>query len=55
MGPLHQDKARRWVADGGDGLQVWRMAVNILNKHSRRADKMWFSSFGVRRGADNSP
>jgi hypothetical protein len=24
--------ARPRVADGGDGLQIWRVAVNILNK-----------------------
>jgi hypothetical protein len=27
------------VAGGGDGLQVWRVAANILNKQSRTADK----------------
>jgi hypothetical protein len=27
------------VADGGDGLQIWRAAVNILNKYSRTTDK----------------
>jgi hypothetical protein len=26
------------VADGGDGLQVWRVAANILNKQSQKAD-----------------
>jgi hypothetical protein len=24
--------ARRWVVDGGDGLQMWRVAGNVLNK-----------------------
>jgi hypothetical protein len=24
--------ARPRVADGGDGLQIWRVAANILNK-----------------------
>ena len=33
---------------------VWRVAANILNKQSRRADKGWSSSLGVGRGADNS-
>jgi hypothetical protein len=28
--------------------------VNILNKQSRTADKGWFSSLGVGRGANNS-
>jgi hypothetical protein len=30
---------------------VWRVAVNILNKQLRIADKSWFSSLGVGRGA----
>jgi hypothetical protein len=32
------------VADGGDGLQIWELAVNILNKQLLSADKEWFSS-----------
>jgi hypothetical protein len=35
------------VADGGDVLQIWRVAVNILNKQLRTADKGWSSSLGV--------
>jgi hypothetical protein len=31
--------ARRQVADGGEGLQIWRLAANILNKQSRTTDK----------------
>jgi hypothetical protein len=27
------------VADGGDGLQIWRGAVKLLNKNSLRDDK----------------
>jgi len=27
------------IADGGDNLQIWRVAANILNKQSRTADK----------------
>jgi hypothetical protein len=27
------------VADGGEGLQIWRVAANILNKQSLTADK----------------
>jgi hypothetical protein len=34
--------ARIQVADGGDGLQAWKVATNILNK--RIADKGWASS-----------
>jgi hypothetical protein len=46
--------ARPQVADGGDALQVWRVAVNILNKQSQTADNGWASSLGVGRGSNNS-
>jgi len=39
VGPCHHDMARPQVVDGGDGLQIWRVAVNILNKQLRSADK----------------
>jgi hypothetical protein len=52
--PCHHGMARPQVADGGDGLQFWRLAANILNKQSRTADKGWSSSLGVGRGANNS-
>jgi hypothetical protein len=52
--PSHNDVARPQVAGGGDALQFWRVAANILNKQSRTADKGWFSSLGVGRGANNS-
>jgi hypothetical protein len=29
--PCHNDMARPQVADGGDGLQIWRVAAIILN------------------------
>jgi hypothetical protein len=32
------------VADRGDGLQIWTVAANILNKQSRTADRGWPSS-----------
>jgi hypothetical protein len=53
--PHHDGMARPQVADGGDTLQVWRVAANILNKQSQTTDKGWPSSLGVGRGADNSP
>jgi hypothetical protein len=31
---------RHQVADGGDGLQIRRVGENILNNHSRSADRM---------------
>jgi hypothetical protein len=36
--PCHHGMAHPQVADGGDGLQIWRVAVNILNKLLRTAD-----------------
>jgi hypothetical protein len=38
--------ARPQLADGGDGLQLWRVAVNILNKQWRAADKGWSYNLG---------
>jgi hypothetical protein len=35
------------VSSGGDGLQIWRVAANILNKQSRGTDKGWSSGLGV--------
>ena len=32
---------------------IWRIAANILNKQSRAADKGWYSSLEVGRGAKN--
>jgi hypothetical protein len=52
--PCHHGMARPQVADGGNGLQLWRVAANILNKQSRTADKGWSSRLGVGRGANNS-
>jgi len=42
------------IVDGGDGLQMWWVAANIVNKQSRTADKGWYSSFGVGL-RDNDP
>jgi hypothetical protein len=53
--PCQHGMARPQVADTEDGLQIWRVAENILNKQSRAADKGWCSSFGVGHGANNSP
>ena len=35
------------ICEWRNGLQVWRVAANILNKQSRTADKGWLSKFGV--------
>jgi hypothetical protein len=53
--PCHHGMACLQIADGGDTLQFWRVAANILNKQWRTADKGSSSSLGVGRGANNSP
>jgi hypothetical protein len=52
--PCHHGMSHPAVANGGDGLQVWRVAANILNKQSRTSDKGWSSSLGVGHEAKNS-
>jgi hypothetical protein len=42
------------VVDGGDGLQMWRAAANILNKQPRKANKGWSSSWGLGVGMTTS-
>jgi hypothetical protein len=32
---------------GGDDLQIWRLATNILNKESRTVDKRKFITIGL--------
>jgi hypothetical protein len=51
----HHGMARPRVADRGDGLQIWRVAVNMLNKQSRTADSGWSSSLEVGWWANNPP
>jgi hypothetical protein len=36
-----------------NGLQLWGLAANILNKQLRTNDKGWSSSLGVGRGVNN--
>jgi len=43
------------VADGGNSLQIQRVAENILDKQSQTADKRWSSSLGVWWEGNNSP
>jgi hypothetical protein len=52
--PCHHGLVHPWVSDGGDGFQIWKVAVSILNKQSRTADKSWSSSLEVGHGADKS-
>ena len=46
--------SRRQVVVGRNGLQIWRLAANILNKQSQAANKGWSSRYVVARGAKNS-
>jgi hypothetical protein len=55
LAPCHNSMARPHVVDGGDGLQIWRVAANILNKQSRTPDKGWSSSSGLGVGLINPP
>jgi hypothetical protein len=50
----HNGMAHPQIADAGDGLQIRRVAANILKKQSRTAGKGWASSLGVGCGANNS-
>jgi hypothetical protein len=43
-----------WVTDGEDGLQMLRVAENILNKQVLMAGRGWSCSLGVGCGANNS-
>jgi len=51
--PRHHGMARLRAPDGGDGLQIRRVAENILSKYSRTADKGQSSSLGIGRRANN--
>jgi hypothetical protein len=53
--PCHHGMARPHVADGGDVLQILRVASKILNKHSRTADKGWPYILGVGSEATTPP
>jgi len=42
--------ARPRVTNGGDGLQIWMVAVKSLNKQSQTAESGCSSGLGDRRG-----
>jgi hypothetical protein len=50
----HHGMARPQVANESDGLQIWRVVANILNKQPRVADEGFASVLGVERGDLNS-
>jgi hypothetical protein len=39
-----------WVVDRGNSLQIWGIAMNILNQQLQTVDKRWFFSLRVRPG-----
>jgi len=41
VGPCHHGTTRPRVADGGDGLQIWKVVANMLDEKARTADKGW--------------
>jgi hypothetical protein len=47
--PGHHGRTRPQDVDG-EGLLIWRVAANILNKQSRAADKGWSSSLWLGGG-----
>jgi hypothetical protein len=47
MGSLSPWHGSPHVSDGGDSLQMCRIAANILNKQSQTASRRWCSSLGV--------
>jgi hypothetical protein len=48
--PCHSGVARRKIAFGGDDVEVWRLAANVLNKQQRTRRKLWCFGLGVGRG-----
>jgi hypothetical protein len=52
--PCHHGTARPQVADEGAGLQIRRVAANILSKQSQTAGNGWASDVGFGRGTNNS-
>jgi len=54
VGLCHHGMVRHQDADRGDGLQIWRIAANILNKQWWTADKGLSPILGVRLGFNSS-
>jgi hypothetical protein len=52
-GSLSSQHGESSVCGWREGLQIWRVAANILNKLPRTAGKGWSTSLGMGRGAKN--
>jgi hypothetical protein len=51
--PFHRSMACLQFMDGGGGLHIRRVPVNVLNKQLCTANREWPSSLRVRQGANN--
>jgi hypothetical protein len=52
--PCHHSMVRPQVADGQNGLQLWRVASNTLNKQWRTADEGCPLAWGLGMGLTTS-
>ena len=52
--PSHHGLALFQVGDGGDSVQVWSVAANMLHVTSMMVGRGWSSSVAVGRGNKNS-
>jgi hypothetical protein len=52
---FHYGMARPHVADGGDGLQIFREAVIIFNNQSRTANREWLDRLEGWEWTENPP
>jgi len=52
--PCHYGMTCPQITDGGNGIQTWKVAVNILNKQLRSTNRGWFPSLGIRRIKNSS-
>jgi uncharacterized protein (DUF2249 family) len=51
--PCNHGMAHPQVADGENGLQLWRVAANKLNEQSQTTDKECASRLEVGHGSNN--
>jgi len=54
MGSCHHSMAHSQVADRGDGLLRWRVALTILKKQLQMGNRRLSSNLGVGQGANYS-
>jgi hypothetical protein len=54
MDLFHHNMVWPQVADGGENLQIWRLAAKILKRQSQAAEEEWSSNLQIGQGAYNS-